>query len=554
LPNIREISAPRDLGLQPSDRAAESTAGSGRRIASLYGQAAEAISDTGRRAQSAINDVGDVAVKYLDHREISAGAAKFAELQYNLTDQWNKIAKDSDPNDPSIAAKFREEVVEPQLQKFQSGFNTENSQKFAEQKSESLRTHMFEKTAADQAQLAGIAVRKNINDSTTLMSNTAIADPSSVPSLIANVEHSIGAMVDSSPTLTPAAAATAKADLSQAAKAAIIKAGAIGAIQKSGDPEATAAEWIKKYPEYINGAEAQTLGSNARQQIRARNYDDQTNRTRQKQATQDLSTDKANQYLIDVRSKDPKLVGDPTANKILNDPELTKTDKNNLLNLVDRQLKPETDARLSQQSFVSLLRELRAPDADPDKVMQKAWDARLMDPGKPGSMSEKDFNQFRSEIVDRKTPTGAALEHDRAQFFKNYGTAIAGVTYTPAVGDPKVYNAEMDARRVENDLKKKGLDPHLAYDPASPYFLGDPKRISKWSTSMQQDLATFGERFGAASPQGVKSVNLTAGDSKIISMETTVLPPAEPAKRTIGNSYDTPKGKMVWTGTGWVKP
>ena len=45
----------------------------------------------------------------------------------------------------------------------------------------------------------------------------------------------------------------------------------------------------------------------------------------------------------------------------------------------------------------------------------------------------------------------------------------------------------MDARRVENDLKRKGLDPHLAYDPASPYFLGDPKRIAKWSSSMQQD-------------------------------------------------------------------
>lgn len=28
----------------------------------------------------------------------------------------------------------------------------------------------------------------------------------------------------------------------------------------------------------------------------------------------------------------------------------------------------------------------------------------------------------------------------------------------------------------------------------------------------------------------------------------------EPAKRKVGKVYDTPKGKLKWTGTGWVKP
>jgi hypothetical protein len=181
-----------------------------------------------------------------------------------------------------------------------------------------------------------------------------------------------------------------------------------------------------------------------------------------------------------------------------------------------------------------------------DKVMQKAWDARLMDPGKPGSLSEKDFNQFRQEVVARKTPEGAALEHDRASFFKNYGTAIAGATYTPAIGDPKIYNAEMDARRMEAALKAKGVDPHLAYDPSSEYFLGKPQRLQKWQSSMQQDLSTM------AAP---KSVNLTAGDSKVTGITTENLPPiTRDAPRTAGNTYMTPVGQMKWTGTGWVKP
>jgi hypothetical protein len=486
--NIREQSASSELGLTPTDRGVSAFEAAARRSAAFYNQAAEAVNDTGRRIASTITDVGDIAVKSADHFEISRGAANFAKLQADLTEKWNETAKSANPNDPTVAAKFRDDVVAPELEKFQSGFNTERSQQFAESKVESLRTHMFEKTAADMSTLAGIAVRKNISDSTTAMSNTALLDPSSVPNLLKNVDHSIAAVVGSSPTLSPVDAARATGELSDATKKAIVHSGAIGAIQKSGNPEATAEAWVKKYPDIISGDDAKTLAANARQQIRARNYDYETNRRRDKEIAQDKSTEAANGYLIQVRSQDPKIAGDPTASKILNDPTLTKTDKNNLLNYVDRQLKPETDTRISQQTFVGLLRDMRAPDADPDKVMQKAWDARLMDPGKPGSMSEKDFNQFRAEVVARKTPEGAALEHDRNLFFKQYAGAIAGRAYDPVVGSPKLYAAEMDARRVESDLRRKNLDPHLAYDPSSEYFLGKPDRVAKYSGSMQGDL------------------------------------------------------------------
>lgn len=498
MPNIRENSAPQGLGINPSETGINATAAAARRIGSSYREAADATGDLGQRIGSAIRTVGDVAVKFEDHREISAGAAKFAELQDNLTQEWNKRAKEADPNDPTVAQKFREEVVEPALENFSGGFNTENSMRFAEQKVEHLRTHMFQKTAADMSTLAGIAVRKNIADSTTAMTNTAITDPSSVPTLLDGVDHSISGVVGSSPTMSATDAARVTSEVSTATKRAIVHAGAIGAIQKSGDPERTAEEWIKKYPNLIDGSEAKALAGNARQQIRARNYDDQVERRRAKEAAQDKSTELTNQYLIDVRSRDPRIASDPTAVKILNDTDLTKQDKNNLLNYVDRTLKPETNSRLSQQTFVGLLRDLRAPDADPDTVMQKAWDARLKDPGQAGSMTEQDFNQFRQEVVARKTPEGAALERDRSLFFKQYAGTIAGTGYDPAMGSPKLYNAEADARRMESMLRSKGLDPHLAYDPSSEYFLGRPQRLQKWQQSMQMDLSLRAEGTQAA--------------------------------------------------------
>ncbi len=488
MPNIREQSAPSNLGLNPTETGINATAAAARRIGTSYREAADAYGDLGQRIGSTIREVGDITVKYEDHREISAGAANFAKLQDNLTQLWNETAKTADPNDPAVAAKFREKVLEPALEQFQSSFNTERSQAFGEQKVQALRNHMFEKTSADMSTLAGIAVRKNISDTATSMSNTAITDPSSVPTLLSQVDHSVEGIVSSSPNMRAVDAARVHAEVSDAAKKAIVQAGAIGAIQKSGNPEATAEEWIKKYPTYISGAEAKTLSTNARQQIRARNYDEAQNRRREKEITTERSNEAANEYLVAVRSKDPKIMNDPTAVKILNDPNLTKTDKNNLLNYVDRTLKPETNSRISQQTFVGLLRDLRDPDADPDKVMQKAWDARLKDPGQPGSMTEHDFNQMRGEIVARKTPEGAALERDRNQFFKQYAGAIAGRGYDPVTGSPKLYAAEVDARRTEADLRKKGLDPHLAYDPQSEYFLGNPKRLAKYQGTMQTDL------------------------------------------------------------------
>jgi hypothetical protein len=504
MPNIREFSAPEGLGLAPTDRGTEATAAAARRIGTSYREIADAKSDLGSRIGSTIRDVGDIAVKYEDHQQISAGAAHGAELFDGLTKSKDEAIKAIDPNDPAYGQKvetalkgWREQTLEPALDKFRDGFTTENSQAWAERFAENTRNHMFVSTAADMSTAAGIGIRNSVRTVANVASNTALNDPSSVPAQLDLVEHSVNGMVDSSP-IRGTAGAEVKSEVLERTKEQIVKAGAIGAIQKSNDPEKTAQEWVAKYPQYINGAEAVTLAGNARQQIRARNYDFETDRKRTKEVAQDKSTEVSNQYLIDVRSRDPRIAGDPTAVKILNDTNLTKTDKNNLLNYVDRTLKPETDSRLSQQTFVGLLRDLRAPNSDADAVMQKAWDARLLDPGKPGSMTEHDFQQFRQEVVGRKTPEGAALERDRGQFFKQYAGTIAGPSYSAAVGDPKLYNAEVDARRMEGFLKQKGLDPHLAYDPASEYFLGRPERLGKWQQSMQMDLQTRVEGPAAA--------------------------------------------------------
>src|SRR5882762_273390 len=140
--NIRQLDAPSDLGLRPSETGVEATAGAARRIGGFYNQAADAYNtaaglkqDLGNRIGGAVKDVGQVAVDYMDHQEINQGAAKGADMVVNLTNQWNAKLRDPkfDPNTiETTAAQFRQEVLEPALNKFKEGFNTEKSQDWAD--------------------------------------------------------------------------------------------------------------------------------------------------------------------------------------------------------------------------------------------------------------------------------------------------------------------------------------------------------------------------------------------------------------------------------------
>src|SRR4051812_12455878 len=129
MPNIREFSAPEGLGLAPTDRGTEATAAAARRIGTSYREIADAKSDLGSRIGSTIPDVGDIAVKYEDHQQISAGAAQGAELFDGLTKSKDEAIKAIDPNDPAYGQKvetalkgWREQTLEPALDKFRDGF------------------------------------------------------------------------------------------------------------------------------------------------------------------------------------------------------------------------------------------------------------------------------------------------------------------------------------------------------------------------------------------------------------------------------------------------
>lgn len=511
MPNIRELDAPKGLGIQPTEMGIDAAVRAGRTIGANYNEAGSAIAGIGERASGAIQAAGDAAVRYVEHRETMAGAKAFTDLTQNITDEWNKTAKGADPNDPAVAAKFRAEVLEPKLEKMRDSFLTEGGQKFADAKIAGLREHMFEKTSADMASLAAAAVSSNMREMANTTSNTAMTDPSAVPFLLKNVDSDVGTLVGNSPNIKGAVAAKAQIELSEKMKESIVKAGAIGAIRNSSDPEKTADEWGARYPKYINGAELKQLGQEAKRQ---RNADISTQRWNDhlaKVAREDQSDETEKGYLRKLYSDDPKERASVSAKAIVNDQNLTRTSMERLTRFVDREMKPETDARISARTSADFMRQMRDPNLDEQKVSDALYEARAKDPGDPGSLSKADFADLQKQLIDRKTPQGMALQQDRAEFFKRFAPTIDPTMgdvqsiqfgHHTALGMTKMYEAEKAARRMEEDLKKQGKDPHALYDPSSPDFFGKPANIMKYRASLQDSLTYQKDisKPGAAAP------------------------------------------------------
>lgn len=560
MPTIRQFDAG-NLALRPSETGVEATAQAGRLIGRFYNQAAGATEQVGsatkqlgsETAQTGVNfargiegdikAVGDAVVQYAEHREISHGAASFAELNDQLTQSWNDAAKKADPNDPTVAAKWRDQVLTPALENYRQGFLTEGGQKFAEARIDSLRQHLFEKSAADMSSLAGDAVAVNVHKTANSLSNTAMNDPSSVSHLLQSTDDLVGGMVDSSPNIKGATAAKVKIELSEKMKEDIVKSGAIGAIQKAADPEAEAQKWGAQYPQYINGAELKMLAANARQQIHARHADATYQRILENQAAEKRSDAAETGYLQNLYSDDPQQQAKVSAAAVVNDPNLTRTSKERMVGIINREFKPETDAKISAASSTTLFRKITDPDADPNATRAAIIAARAKDPGTPGSINKADFADLMKNLDDIKTPQGMAVAQDRNEFFKRYAGTIDGYLAQygihSALGQQKMYLAEKDAIAQERIIKAKGEDPRSLYEPSSPNFFGRPENIARYHITMQQGL-DFANDKGSA--------NLT-GPGKTITGVTVqdapaFKPPANWQYSASRDQYRDPSGKL----------
>jgi hypothetical protein len=552
MPQIKEYTAQADT-LKPTSTGVEAFAAAGRRIGAFYSQAGDALKGAAKDQATAaaslasaehdryasyggIAKAGATAINlaemFVSHQQISKGGVDLAQAHSSLTDAWNNTVKSSDPNDTTLQSKFIEQTFEPWANKFLDSVSAPGARDWAETQVQHLRQHFYDKTSADMSTLAGQAVVTNVRQMTRAWSNTARSDPSAVPFLLESSGKSLDEAIASNPHLTGVAAGKVRTDTLDEAQRAIVLAGAHGAIEKAANPEAAAKAFAARYPKLIDATEADQIGRAAKVYRSAGQADADRAERRQKAAFEEASQSRRDNYIKDIFGEDSKA----TMKDVLGDQKLTAKDREHLIGVMQRDQKPEPMARVSQQTTMKLMDEMRS--ADPSKPFDpsKIYDAYKPTADNPnGSLTRADFNFLRNEYANMKTPEGEALNAQKKRFFDGVKAQITKSnpimgTHDPD-GDQQLYRFQWDVTRKVDEYRKAGKDWHDLFDPSKPDYLGKPEALQNYLTPLDQSIASKVRGISTKAPE---------------------LPAVGDRKKD--QTYQTPRGPMKWTGTGWVAP
>jgi hypothetical protein len=479
VPNIHELRTT-DLGLTGNDRATDSRQQGARVIGNYYNQAADDQRAVGRDLGEAIQVGGKAAVDYMDHTEISNGMARFAELQLNLTQQWDATLKGADPNDPAVASGFREGVVEPALEKFAGGFNTRKSQDWAMGRMASMKDHFWRKTAADQSTLAAVAVRDNIATIANTYSTSAALDPASTKELIGQLGSDLTALVDSSPTLSAEHRARVLEESGQKIAQQIAKAGIVSALNQN--PEAGLK--LASDPDlakFIDGGDVNQFYQQAKRNEKA---DAALARQLAREQQAKVSDSNLTQILMKLYDPEVPMEQKPTAKQIAQLPEgaMTPGDRITAFRILESETKPQALAK------TSALEANIAYKGIVDGTVGRNEIAKLKIENK---ITKEDHEFLMRQLREAPDEDGTPLGKKQAQFLKLIGRQIDETN--PFTGKiDQLGGANMWRFIQELDRRKQELGPteaHTLFDPASPNYMGKPERIQpfKKSAAEQQE-------------------------------------------------------------------
>jgi hypothetical protein len=520
----------------------------GRQTAQLGSEEERAFDQAGRAIGGGIAAAGKQYVDYEDHKEISQGAASFATLHSDLTDQWNNVAKTADPNDTSVAGKYRETVLEPALDKFREGFTTEKAQQWAENHIDALRTHLVEKVQADMSSRAADAVAVNVRKTTNAWTNTARNDPSAVPFLLETADQSIGGIVSTSPNLKGATAAKVQTEVAQKAKEDIVRAGALGAIEKAGDPEKAWQVWAQRYPDLINSQEMDQFAKTAKMYRRMNDAEGKAAQADQKRQAVGAFHQDANKWELSTIDENGNATLPPDAVKGLKDMVAKygdNADPGRVTAMVRRVqelgkvLDPASAANLKKTSDANehdLRTSMVLPQPGAAPVTEDQINRAYASQNPKEQISFAARNRLLKELQEDKSPDGQTLAKARGDFFRNFASTIdpgrdqstgAGAS---ALGSQKIGEAQAEARRMEGVLRSQGKDPHSLYDPKSPDYFGNT--VTKFRPTLAEKAAFDAQlKADQAAKPGAAA------------------PPAGPKP---GDRQQFKQGWGVWNGTAWV--
>lgn len=460
MPNIRQYTNPIE-GLQPSERgvsafsqAAQGSAIAGRSIASAYGE-------LGRQIGSTIAEGGEAYQQHLTRQEISKGAADLATLQDNLTQSWNKTASEADPNDQTVRQRFLE-LQEQSLNAYAENFQTKAGQDWARQQIGHLRTHMFEKTAADEASRAGYAALQNLDVLKNRASNLVMTDPTALDATLGMIDRSVEAIAGADPNMDPSVVAKLKTELRQTLKDDVAKAAAIGAIDRN---PAAAKELLAsgRFADYLDGDTIKALDSYADAKVHAVELEKRAQEAEQRRQEKQQADAASAAISASIIQKDGSLAIPPDYySNLVKYAQLPGADAGearamiNMGRAITEDLEKGIPAVTDPQTFSTYMNRLQLQAEDPNFLTNReVYAARAA-----GRLSDKDTTMMLGAIERlTKDPEEKASKKDFHAFVASYKSYItkSSMLSVDAYGDQRYYEFQRDAEQYHDWARTKGL-------------------------------------------------------------------------------------------------
>lgn len=511
MPNIREFNNPID-GLKPDDRAAQSSVFAARHIEAEFAYA-------GNEIGKSIASVGGAYDKIKTQQDISQGLATSAQIQDNLTTAWDVTLKNADPNDHSVAEKFREEQINPLLDSWTSSFSTQEGRAWAENHAGALRQHFTEKTIADQALMAGEAAVQNMKTFTTGMSNTVLQDPTALNMALGTADMALEATIKADPNLSPAAVAALRGDHRDQMRQEIAKSAFIGTARTN--PDAAMADLQSgKYSQLLDGTTQNQMFGFAETIKREARADQRAAFEMQKQAQKADFEAKASAISGQMFAADGSIVIPPNFHQNLVTLSLHPgADASAIRSMGDAAAKAVENANsrtfqtTNPQTWTALTSRIGAQDGTPGALTHAMVDQQYAN----GNLSNNDFHFLHQAVETAKADpaTHAAMTE--------LNEALTRVK--PLVDKSNLYSGKLDQSGVAlyddlhfdtfqrfQQLQKSGMSAQDAVkvltDPRDPR--GIQANLSPYQTNNKAGLAAIHNRVSAGGgPTSVTAPNLT---------------------------------------------
>lgn len=406
-------------------------------------------------------------------REISQMNAEFAKAQAELTVQWQETLRTADPNDPEVASRFRNEVVQPRIESLQDFANTSEGKAYYQRASAGLGAGFLVTTEAGQASLEETAAVQNWEVSLNQMGDAVAADPASFDSTLAMIDIQVEGLVQANGLSREKALVLQTEARTQTALNA-----ATGLIRQNPEQAKVMIE-SGLYSEYISGSQKNTLLGMADTQLRAQE-------AARKAALEEAAERSQVAIMKAAINEDgsinaaalPGLQGE-----ILRDPTLAQDPAalRATINFLDQLVEDENSgnpAKTDPAVFDGFMARAALPPGDPRRPRREEVLMRVGD-----GLSKDDARFIINDMIGEKGSDREVVGNDlRNDSMRNARTILTGSANLEFVEDPgKVLNYnrfQHFARVMEVKLRDDGLSPTEIWAPDGP-IMGQLNRFNK---------------------------------------------------------------------------